>query len=107
MSPERKHDRIPITRKMQPIPATFETLSVRGEGHIESLSLEGLFFASEIVPRVGELVTVIFPDHSGNKIEVGGTVRSTTAQGRVGGFGIQLESPTDEYLEFYEELLTR
>ncbi len=108
MSPERKHERIRMTRKLQPIPATFETLSVRGEGHIGSLSLEGLFFASEIVPRVGEFVTVIFPDHSGNKIEVCGAVRSTTTHvgGAISGFGMELESLTDEYLEFYEGLLT-
>ncbi len=108
MSPERKHERISMTRKLKPIPATFETWSVRGEGHIGSLSQEGLFFATKDVPRVGEFVTVIFSDRSGSKIEVCGTVRSTTAQvgGVNSGFGMELESLTDEYLEFYEGLLT-
>ncbi len=105
---------------MKPIPATFENWNVCGEGHIGSLSQEGLFFATKDVPRVGEFVTVIFSDHSGNKIEVCGRVRSTTAEHglaparkRVGlrnwpdsGFGMQLESLTDEYQELYEELLT-
>ncbi len=130
MNPERrKHKRIRLTGKLKPIPATFKTESVlqvlgtsakHGEGHIRSLSREGLFIATETVPTVGEFVTVIFSDRSCSKIEVCGTVRSTSAeQGlvparkRIGlgnwpdsGFGMQLKSLTDEYQEFYEELLT-
>ncbi len=109
MSPERrKHKRIRMTGKLKPIPATFKAENVSGEGHIGSMSCEGLFFATETVPRVGEFVTVIFSDHSGNKIEVWGAVSSTTTQLGVGnsGFGMQLESLTDEYQELYEELLT-
>ncbi len=119
MNPERrKHRRIRLTGKLKPIPATFKTETVLGvlgtstkcgEGHIGSLGRDGLFFATEIVPTVGELVTVIISDRSGSKIEVCGTVRSTTTELGVGnsGFGMQLESLTDEYQEFYEELLTR
>ena len=78
------------------------------------------------LPERSEKITVTTPPSLGtvsvSKIEVCGTVRSTSAeQGlvraarkRVGlgnwpdsGFGMQLESLTDEYLEFYEELLTR
>ena len=130
MNPERrKHKRIRLTGKLKPIPATFKTESVlqvlgtsakHGEGHIRSLSREGLFIATETVPTVGEFVTVIFSDRSCSKIEVCGTVRSTSAeQGLVparkrmwlgnwpdSGFGMQLKSLTDEYQEFYEELLT-
>ncbi len=114
----RKSKRIRMTRKLKPIPATFKTENVlqvlgtstkRGEGHIRSLSREGLFIATQTVPAVGEFVTVIISDRSGSKIEVCGTVRSTTTRLGVGnaGFGMQLESLTDEYQEFYEKLLTR
>ncbi len=130
MNPERrKHKRIRLTGKLKPIPATFKTESVlqvlgtsakHGEGHIRSLSREGLVIATETVPTVGEFVTVIFSDRYRSKIEVCGTVRSTSAeQGSVparkrlglgnwpnSGFGMQLQSLTDEYQEFYEELLT-
>ncbi len=87
MSPERKHKRIRMTGKLKPIPATFKTENASGEGYIWSMSWEGLFMATETVPTVGEFATVILPDHSGGKIEVGGTVRSTTAQGRGAGSG--------------------
>ncbi len=118
MSPERrKHKRIRLTGKLKPIPAAFKTETVLGvlgtstkcgEGHIGSLSRDGLFFATETVPTVGEFVTVNISDRSGSKIEVCGTVRSTTIELGVGnsGFGMQLESLTDEYQEFYEGLLT-
>ena len=121
----RKHTRIRLAgpshrggwQELKPIPAAFKTENVlqvlgtstkRGEGHIGSLSREGLFFATETPPTVGEFVTVIISDRSGSKIEVCGTVRSTTTQLGVGnsGFGMQLESLTDEYLEFYEGSLT-
>lgn len=111
MSPERKYKRIRVTRELQPIPAAFETDNVRGEGYIGSLSHESLFFATETVLTVGELVIVIFSNRSGSKIEVGGTVGWTTAQ--VGlencpnsGFGMHLEFLTYKYLAFYKGLLT-
>ncbi len=111
MSSERKHKRIRLTRKLPPIAAAFKTENVRGEGHIGSLSREGMFIATETLPAEGDFVTIIFPDRSGSKIEVCGTVRWTTAE--VGqencpkpGFGMHLEFLTDEYQEFYEELLT-
>ncbi len=111
MSPERKHKRIRMTRKLKPIAAAFKTENVRGEGQIGSLSREGLFLATETLPTEGEFVTIIFADHSGSKIEVCGTVRWTTAQIPAetcprSGFGMHLEFLTDEYQEFYEELLT-
>lgn len=108
--PERKYKRVRLTRKMKPIRAAFKTDRVHGEGQIGSLSREGLFVATEELPGPGDFVTVIFSDRSGSKIEVCGTVCWTTAQLAPGkcsrpGFGMHLEFLSDEYREFYEELL--
>lgn len=107
---ERKYKRIRMSRKLAPIPAAFKTERLRSEGHILSLSREGVFIATESLPATGEFVTVVFPDRSGSKIEVCGTVRWTTDEVEPGkcprpGFGMHLEFLTDEYREFYEELL--
>ncbi len=108
--PERKYKRVRLTRKMKPIRAAFKTDRVHGEGQIGTLSREGLFLATEELPGPGDSVTVIFSDRSGSKIEVCGTVRWTTAQLPPGkcsrtGFGMHLEFLSDEYREFYEDLL--
>ena len=111
MNQPRKHKRVRMSRKLKPIRAAFRTDQRRAKGEIATLAREGLFIATESLPSAEEAVTIVFQDSSGNKIEVRGTVRWTTEQLPPGkcskpGFGVQLESPSDAYLAFYEEVLT-
>ena len=111
MTNRRKDSRVRMSRKLKPIPAAFRTDRMRGEGHVASLSSRGLFVASGSLPEPGEFVTVVFSDRSGSKIEVCGIVRWTTDQlppekCSKSGFGMYLEFVSDDYREFYEELLT-
>ncbi len=111
MANRRKDSRVRMSRKVKPIAAAFRTDRMHGEGHIASLSREGLFVAAGTLPEPGEFVTVVFSDSSGSKIEVCGIVRWTTDQlppekCSRSGFGMHVEFLSDEYREFYEELLT-
>lgn len=111
MNQPRKHKRVRMSRKLKPIRAAFKTDQLRAKGEIATMAREGLFIATESLPSEGESVTIVFQDSSGNKIEVKGSVRWTTAQLPPGkcskpGFGVQLESPGKEYQAFYEQVLT-
>ena len=111
MNQPRKHKRVRMSRKLKPIHAAFKTKEVRGKGEIATLSREGMFIATDSLPSPEAFITVVFPDSSGNQIEVTGTVRWTTAQLPPGkcskpGFGMCLDFQSDEYEAFYEEILT-
>ena len=99
--------RIP-RRTVKRIPAAFSTHGLRGKGQISKLSRRGLFFSTEKLPQPGEPVCVVFRDRGGNKISIEGTVRWNTAQMKrnASGFGMRIEAAPDQYLDFYEELLT-
>ncbi len=107
---KRKSARRRLSRRnLKRIPAAFSTPVVEGKGQISKLSRRGLFFSTEKPPSPGEAVCVVFRDGAGNKIDIEGTVRLNTAQMRpnASGFGMSIERASDEYLEFYEQMLTR
>ena len=96
-------------RELKAIPAAFAAGSIKAKGHVSKLSRKGLFFATGRLPNPGATARVVFNDADGNKISVSGSVRWNTAQlpPKISGFGMQIDGATDEYLEFYEDLLTR
>ena len=96
-------------RELRPIPAAFAAGSIKAKGHVSKLSRKGLFFVTDRLPNPGVAARIVFNDADGNKISVSGSVRWNTAQlpPKVSGFGMQIDNATDEYLEFYEDLLTR
>ena len=102
-------DRRRLKRYAKRIQAAFVSGPLNGEGHIKNLCKEGLFLRSERLPSPGAEVRVLIKPEDGRKIEVTGVVRWTTEQipGREPqpGFGVLIESPTDEFLELFEELL--
>ncbi len=109
MSNRRKPSRIRIKRGVKRIPAWFEAGDVCGSGHIARVSREGMFFSAETLPQTGSDVRVVFSDRDGNKIEVFGSVRWTTAECEDHpdtGFGMHIERTNPEFQDFYEEILT-
>jgi hypothetical protein len=109
--PQRERRRL-LRRAIPSIRAAFEAGKLRGVGHVKNVSKEGLFLRSEILPQPGSEIRILFHDRSGNKIELHGTVRWTTAQlGQDAdarpGFGIQFSKIDDVFRSFYEEILTR
>lgn len=95
-------------RDVKRIPAAFSTHDLKGKGQISKLSRRGLFFTTDRLPTPGQPVCVVFRDAAGNEISIEGTVRWNTAQMRpnASGFGMQIEKCTQEYLDFYETILT-
>ena len=84
-----------------------------GVGSITNLTQCGLFLKTATLPPVGESVRVLFADAEGTKIEVHGRVVWTTDQlppdhdaRRTAGFGMQLDEPPAEFLEFFEYVLS-
>jgi hypothetical protein len=100
-----------LRRAIPSIRAAFESGELRGVGHVKNISKEGLFLRSDILPSPGSDIRILFHDRRGDKIELHGCVRWTTAQ--LGdktarpGFGVQLSRIDDDFRAFYEEILTR
>ena len=94
-------------KRVKRIAAAFSTHELKGKGQISKLSRRGLFFATERLPLPGHAVCVVFRDQNCNKISVEGTVRWNTAQMRpnASGFGMRIEKASDEYVDFYEDML--
>ncbi len=74
------------------------------------MSRQGLFVATARPPAPGDRVHVIFQEPAYRWLEVFGTVRWNTGRSDSGskdktGFGMLIEEPSPEYLEFYEQLL--
>lgn len=112
MADTASHRRRSITRTVKRIPAAYERVPLRGSGHVRNLRKDGLFVEVEVLPVPGDQVHVVFETRDGDKIELSGTVRWTTADrpteadGKP-GFGMQIEDVTQEYLAFLEDLLLR
>jgi hypothetical protein len=109
---QAKVDKRCLNRTVTRIPAVFAGGTTHGNGHIKNLSLEGLFLRTDTLPVTGDVVNVIFFIPDGNKIEVSGMVRWTTAEldpakEAKPGFGMRIGQPSEEYLGFFEELLRR
>jgi hypothetical protein len=101
-----------LRRAIPSIRAAFEAGELRGVGHVKNVSKEGLFLRSDILPQPGSEIRVLFHDRRGDKIELHGCVRWTTAQlagdrGARPGFGVQLSKVDPAFRAFYEEILTR
>ena len=97
-----------LRRIMKRIPAAFESASIRSRGHIKNVTKNGLFVRADQLPQPNERVRVVFHDRNGSKVEVRGEVRWTTDQmpkASKAGFGMVIESPTPEFLEFFEQIL--
>ena len=107
MKDRRAVGRVPVQRIMKPMLATFEADEVRGEGRVLNLSRSGLFLSTEDPPEPGKSVRVVFEDAAGDKIEAEGMVRWSDAQGKDGtaGFGMEIDRPSDDFIELYAELL--
>ncbi len=100
-----------LRRSVTRIRATFVAGDTTGNGHIKNMSPEGLFLRTDTLPDRGDPVCVIFNLPDGSKVEVGDTVRWSTAQlarseEAKAGFGMLIDQQNDLYLQFYEELLT-
>ncbi len=100
-----------LKRVVKRIPIRFEAGGLRGQGHIKNLTKEGLYIRSHLLPEPGTGICVEIVSHDGSKVEIRAVVRWTTAQLRdasgTPGFGVMIEQPTPEFLEFFELLLLR
>ena len=110
MTQQPKVERRKLRRILKRIPASFEAGQVRGKGHVKNVSKEGLFLRTSVLPPVGEEVRVIFPDRTGSKIEVHGTVRWSTQQlpkeqKAKPGFGVQIPRGNEAFDEFFAQIL--
>ncbi len=103
-------ERRKLKRTVTRVPASFESATTRGKGHVKNVSKGGLFLRSETLPPSGSEIRVLFHSREGRKVEVNGIVAWTTndlpkeADARP-GFGIRFHELSDEYLEFYEQVL--
>lgn len=109
MLPHGGKERRKLKRVVKRIPIRFETGGLRGQGHIKNLSREGLFIRSHLLPAPGDMVCVVFGAPNGQKVEIIGTVRWTTAQLQNSdappGFGVRIDQPGPDFREFYESIL--
>jgi hypothetical protein len=108
-------ERRKLKRIVQRIPARFSTATAQGAGHVKNLCKEGLFLRTDALPEPGEQVQVLILTRERLKIEVLGTVRWTTDQlpdseevepGQE-GFGVLIEAPSEEFREFFADLLLK
>lgn len=105
-SPERRR----LKRVVKRIPAWFQAGPLRGTGYIKNLSKRGIFICSDLLPGQGEEVHVVIEPPDGDKLEIVGIVRWTSTQlpdeaERPPGFGILIETPSEEYRDFFAQLL--
>ena len=89
------------------IAGAFKAGALKGKGYVSKLSRRGLFFVTDNLPKPGDAARIVFNDPEGNKITIEGFVRWNTAQlpPKESGFGLQIQGPCEEYLEFYEGML--
>ena len=112
MSNPQGRERRRLRRYMKRIPARFQSQGVIGQGYVKNLSKGGLFLRTDRLPLPGAPVRVIIEPEAGDKIEISGVVRWTTAQlenasEATPGFGLQLDGDSAEYAEFFERTLLR
>ena len=100
-----------IKRTATRIPAMYAGESAHGSGYVKNMTREGLFLRTDVLPRPGESVNVVFYLPEGGTIEIRGSVCWTTEEVSSDpkprpGFGMRIEDSDSAYLAFYEELLT-
>jgi hypothetical protein len=111
-SPETAPDRRRLKRYVQRLEAHFQSGHTRGLGHVRNLSKEGMFIGSDRLPQPGAPIALTIETSAGDKIDLNGTVRWTTAQlsdssEAAAGFGVRFESRSAGYRELFEALLLR
>lgn len=112
IQPPHGIERRRLRRVLKRIPAAFDAGTARGRGHIKNLSKGGVFVRTDRLPEPGSDVRILFHDRGGSKIEVHGVVAWTTDQlspeedAGAAGFGVRFSYVSDEYLEFFEQILT-
>jgi hypothetical protein len=103
-------DRRRLRRYVQRLEAHFQSGRLRGLGHVRNLSKEGMFIGSERLPQPGAPIALTIETTDGEKIDLNGTVRWTTAQlpnasEAPPGFGVHVEGRSPAYRELFEALL--
>ncbi len=109
MSDVQGKERRRLKRVVQRIPARFRAGSVAGQGHIKNISKEGLFIRTGDLPEAGQTIQVSF-EALDQKVDIEGTVCWTTdqfpeAKDAPPGFGLRVDSPSRDFLHFFENLL--
>jgi hypothetical protein len=110
MDAQAKRDRRRLRKNSPRIPVAFQVAGLRGKGYIKNVSRAGLFIRSAELPPRRDPVDVVFADGGGRMIRLKGTVRWTTAEVTAPrpitpGFGMHIEDPSAQYLEFFQQLL--
>jgi Tfp pilus assembly protein PilZ len=110
MSTYEGSERRKLKRYVRRIAAKFSSPTMHGTGYLKNLSKQGLFMRTNVLPEPGEEVSIVILTRDRRKIEVIGTVRWTTAQLSTQtpaqpGFGVHIERASDEFVEFYRDLL--
>lgn len=101
-----------LKRYVERLEVNFQCGRMRGQGHVRNLSKEGLFIRSDRLPQPGLAISITIESSAGDKIELEGTVRWTTAQlsqprSVPAGFGVRLDEMNPSYRELFEALLLR
>ncbi|MCH6562468.1 MAG: PilZ domain-containing protein [Myxococcales bacterium] len=110
MSEKPSVERRRLKRVVKRIPARYQCEGMIGKGHIKNVTQEGLFLRTDRLPSPGARIRLVFEPEDGPKVEVSGTVRWTTGQLRHAadtspGFGMRIENVSEEFLEFFENIL--
>ena len=102
-------------RKQKRIPKRLSVLievdGTYSQGRIKNLSKTGVFVRGSVLPEPGSQVRLRFETLEGEKIEVSGRVRWTTAglpkEDAASGFGVLIDDPGDDFRAFFLTLLDR
>lgn len=110
MSEKPSVERRRLKRVVKRIPARYQCEGMIGKGHIKNVTQEGLFLRTDRLPSPGARIRLVFEPEDGPKVEVSGTVRWTTGQLQHAadtspGFGMRIENVSEEFLEFFENIL--
>ncbi len=102
-------ERRKLKRSVARVPASFESGEVRGKGHVKNVSKGGLFLRSDVLPEPGSEIRVLFHTQQGRKVEIERIVVWSTTEleqpDARPGFGVRFEGASEQFLEFYEQIL--
>ena len=102
-------ERRKLKRSVARVPASFESGEVRGKGHVKNVSKGGVFLRSDVLPEPGSEIRVLFHTQQGRKVEIEGIVVWSTTEleqpDARPGFGVRFEGASEQFLEFYEQIL--
>ncbi len=102
-------ERRKLKRNVTRVPASFESGELRGKGHVKNVSKGGLFLRTDALPEAGSEVRVLFHTQLARKVEIRGIVVWSTAEldqpDARPGFGVRFEGASEQFLEFYEQIL--